>query len=461
MGQLPPGAPPGSPSGAACTWTFSDGDANTRTVSADCSEAVSFRPRYGRPTMAAVDIAVPGEPIRRATGEIAVRDLLIAGLGDSVASGDGNPDRPVALADEGFCFRRIDAAAQVEYFRPSRVGFKGDRSCDSGSGENDRDQWALLSARWMSGACHRSLYGHQLRAALALAIENPHIAVTFLPLACTGATIDIGLLNGQRSREINCGSGTACPKTTPAQVTQLRDLLARAQRAQPGRSLDLVFLTIGANDINFPGLVADIIIESARRTPGFSQRRHHLDRRGVAGDAGAEAARRLRQAARRAAAARQRHVRARRLRLLRQSRARRGRPALPGRTRGLRRQSRLQRGRGPAGQDLGVRAAEVPAGAQGDRELRRRRRLHRSVRAHDLRRRPPGAVCRARLLRPGRHRSAVRPRMLPGGRQELRRKPGRRSRSSRWPAAWRSANSAPMRRARAGSGPPTTATSPP
>jgi hypothetical protein len=46
-------------------------------------------------------------------------------------------------------------------------------------------------------------------------------------------------------------------------VTLLRDLLARAQRARPGRSLDLVFLTIGANDINFPGLVADIIIDSA------------------------------------------------------------------------------------------------------------------------------------------------------------------------------------------------------
>jgi hypothetical protein len=251
------------PSAAACAWTFGDGDGKPLTLNADCSEPVSFRPRYGRPTTAAVDIAVPGEPIRRATGEIAVRDLLIAGLGDSVASGDGNPDRPVALADEGFCFRRFDAAVRTEYFRPSRVGFKGVRACGSGSVENDRDEWALLSARWMSGACHRSLYGHQLRAALALAVESLHMAVTFLPLACTGATIDTGLLNGQRSREINCGSGTACPRTSPAQVTQLRDLLARAQRTQPGRSLDLMFLTIGANDINFPGLVADIIIDSA------------------------------------------------------------------------------------------------------------------------------------------------------------------------------------------------------
>ena len=42
---------------------------------------------------------------QRVFTEIAVRDIFIAGLGDSVASGEGNPDRPVALSDEGFCFR--------------------------------------------------------------------------------------------------------------------------------------------------------------------------------------------------------------------------------------------------------------------------------------------------------------------------------------------------------------------
>jgi lysophospholipase L1-like esterase len=249
------------PAGAACSWTFSDGDAKPLTLASDCSKAVSVRPRYGRTTMAAVDIAAPDEPVRRANGEIAVRDLLIAGLGDSVASGDGNPDRPVVIADEGFCFRRFGPAARPEYFRPGRVGFRGSRACESGSRDDEREEWALLSARWMSGACHRSLYGHQLRAALALAVERPHMAVTFLPLACTGATIDIGLLDRQPSREINCGSGAACPRTSPAQVTQLLDLVVRAQRTQPGRTLDLVFLTIGANDINFPGLFAGIIIE--------------------------------------------------------------------------------------------------------------------------------------------------------------------------------------------------------
>jgi hypothetical protein len=248
--------------GAACTWSFADGDAMPRVVNADCGAPVPFRARYGRTTTATVDIAVPGEPIRRAIEQIAVRDLLVAGLGDSVASGDGNPDRLVALTDDGFCFRRFDAAQQTEFFRPGRVGFKGDRSCDSGSSENDREAWALLSARWMGGACHRSLYGHQLRAALGLAIENPHLAVTFLPLACTGATIDVGLLAPQRSRELSCGSGAPCPRMSPAQVAQLHDLLARARRVQPDRRLDLVFLTVGANDISFPGLVADIIIDT-------------------------------------------------------------------------------------------------------------------------------------------------------------------------------------------------------
>jgi hypothetical protein len=202
---------------------------------------------------------VPGEPVRRASADIAVRDLLIAGLGDSIASGDGNPDRPVALADDGFCFRRFGAAGAAEYFRPTRAGFSGDRACDGDNGSgNDGAGWARLSARWMNGACHRSLYGYQLRAALALAVENPHIAVTFLPLACTGATIADGLFNGQHTRELVCGlDGAPCQTLSPPQITQLRALMARTLR----NHLDLIFLTIGANDINFAGLVADIIIE--------------------------------------------------------------------------------------------------------------------------------------------------------------------------------------------------------
>ena len=262
------------PPEATCTWSFGpESNTASSTASAECGAPVRTRIPYGKPTRVTVDIATPGEAVRRATADIAVRDLLIAGLGDSIASGDGNPDRPVALADEGFCFRRFALAANAEYFRPGRTGFSGDRACDGDPGAaSDLPGWARLSAHWMNGACHRSLYSYQLRAALALAIENPHLAVTFLPLGCTGATIADGLFNGQRSRELNCaGDGAPCPTTTPAQVTQLRAIITRAQRGQPARTLDLVFLTVGANDINFSGLVADIIIAARNERALFSR----------------------------------------------------------------------------------------------------------------------------------------------------------------------------------------------
>jgi len=262
------------PPGATCSWSFGpEGNAASSTASAECGTPVKTRVRYGEPTKVTVDLTIPGETVRRATADIAVRDVLIAGLGDSIASGDGNPDRPVALSDEGFCFRRFALASNAEYFRPGRIGFSGDKACDGDhAAGSDLPEWARLSARWMNGACHRSLYGYQLRAALALAIESPHLAVTFLPLGCTGATIADGLFNAQRSRELHCGpDGTPCPSTTPAQLTQLRAIMTRAQRGQPGRMLDLVFLTVGANDINFSGLIGDIIIEGRNERALFSR----------------------------------------------------------------------------------------------------------------------------------------------------------------------------------------------
>lgn len=251
------------PSDATCAWSFDGGEGPPQTLTAPCGEGVNLRATAGKTTAVTVDIASPNGPTRRAAGAIAVRDLLIAGLGDSIAAGEGDPDRPVALADDGFCFRRFIATGRSEYFRPGRVGFSGDKACDTGRDPGTgMSEWARLSARWLSSPCHRSLYGYQLRAALGLAIENPHVAVTFLPLACTGATIEVGLFGAQAARELNCGGSTACPTSIPGQLGQLRDILARARRAQPGRALDLIFLTIGANDIYFSGLVADVIIES-------------------------------------------------------------------------------------------------------------------------------------------------------------------------------------------------------
>jgi lysophospholipase L1-like esterase len=98
---------------------------------------------------------------------------------------------------------------------------------------------------------------------LALAVQYPHIAVTYLPLACTGATIADGLFGAQRARECPPSkTATTCQGTVNAQLGELREALAAAKRRQPERKLDLVLLSVGANDINFSGLVADVIVDT-------------------------------------------------------------------------------------------------------------------------------------------------------------------------------------------------------
>jgi lysophospholipase L1-like esterase len=245
------------PVGATCAWTFEDGDTPQRAT-LDCTEPLSLRVRYGRQTVATVEVSSGSEPQRIST-EIEVRDVLIAGLGDSIASGEGNPDRAIALADDGFCFRSYLGSATAQYYRPSRAGYKGGRACEA---SDPLQVWQRQSALWLNSACHRSLYSYQTRTALALAVQYPHIAVTYLPLACTGATILDGLLGYQRARECPPSKSGSCAVTVNAQVAELHDALATARRRQPDRKLDLVLLSIGANDINFSGLVADVIVDT-------------------------------------------------------------------------------------------------------------------------------------------------------------------------------------------------------
>ena len=247
------------PVGATCAWSFDDGE-GPRQSTFDCAEPVNFRARYGRPTVATVEVSSGLEAPQRIATEIMVRDIFIAGLGDSIASGEGNPDRPIALSDEGFCFRSYLGTAGAQYYRPSRAGYKGGRACEA---PDTLQVWQRQSALWFNSACHRSLYSYQTRTALALAVQYPHIAVTYLPLACTGATIPDGLFGGQRARECPpTKSGGTCQGTVSAQLAELREALAAAKKRQPDRKLDLILLSIGANDINFSGLVADVIVDT-------------------------------------------------------------------------------------------------------------------------------------------------------------------------------------------------------
>ncbi len=249
------------PVGATCAWTLDDGEATPQQSTLDCAEPVNFRARYGRPTTASVEVSSGPDAPQRVATEIMVRDIFIAGLGDSIGSGEGNPDRPIGLSDDGFCFRSYLGTADAQYYRPSRAGYKGGRACEA---PDSLQVWQRQSALWFNSACHRSLYSYQTRTALALAVQYPHIAVTYLPLACTGATIADGLFGSQGARECPpTKSAASCKGTVNAQLAELRDALTAAKRRQPDRTLDLVLLSIGANDINFSGLVADVIVDTA------------------------------------------------------------------------------------------------------------------------------------------------------------------------------------------------------
>src|SRR3954452_23713200 len=217
------------PANVSCAWNFDDGEGTPQQATVPCDEEVRLRVAYGRPTTAAVDIVLPDGTAQRVVTEITVRDVLIAGMGDSIAAGEGNPDRPVRLSDGGFCFRRFLSAGTNEYYRPGRDGFTGNKSCAGEPSEDARaaSDWARQSARWESGPCHRALYSYQLRTALALAVESPHLAVTYIPLACSGATIGSGFLGNQGIRECpSPGTNAGCSGTVRSQVSQLTELMA-------------------------------------------------------------------------------------------------------------------------------------------------------------------------------------------------------------------------------------------
>jgi hypothetical protein len=81
------------------------------------------------------------------TGTVTVnpKDILVVGMGDSYASGEGMPDVPAMTG--------------------------------------------IAPALWLDEKCHRSLLSAQSLTAARLATENPHQSVTFVTRACSGARI--------------------------------------------------------------------------------------------------------------------------------------------------------------------------------------------------------------------------------------------------------------------------------
>ncbi len=226
--------------GHTCHWHV--GNDNEQVAS--CENPIRAQVPYPDGTT----ITVNADDERPISLDVAVRDLLIVGLGDSFASGEGNPDVPV----------KLDEQKRSQNIYPTRAK-------DGAQG----------SALWLDRLCHRSLYSYQLRAAMQVAIENPQLSVTFLGHACSGAAVDKGLIGPQSYVEFKSDdASTASPvvqaftgsKDDGEFAWLLRELCVVAPVKDQGlwtcpdnkfrRSVDYVFLSVGGNDIGFSGLVS-------------------------------------------------------------------------------------------------------------------------------------------------------------------------------------------------------------
>jgi hypothetical protein len=254
-----------------CTWlTAPLGRTEHRgqSLRQKCTEEVKLDIPY--PAGARVTVEIGGREV--AGADVKVTDLLVAAMGDSFGSGEGNPDVPVRFSPE----RTASYAATDSRLAglPARAG-PWKRIGDAAFNKE--------AARWLDTACHRSLYSHQLRAALQIAVEDPHRAVTFVGLSCSGAEVTWGLFLRYKGNEwvpnppdlsqISALADTQCGRE-PADLIDMPEayhingtipelrggLVLKKCKRELARKIDLLLVSIGGNDIGFARLVANAVL---------------------------------------------------------------------------------------------------------------------------------------------------------------------------------------------------------
>jgi lysophospholipase L1-like esterase len=155
-----------------------------------------------------VEASSPWGSVRgRTIRQVAVEDLLVVAIGDSYASGEGNPERP-----------------QVE-------GASGAQWADA---PDDPEAEAAHAT------AHRSTVAWPALAALALERRDRGTSVTFLSVAATQAEVAAGLLG---------------PQPDVSSASQLDQVVALVGE----RHIDLLLVSVGGNDIGFARIVRGLV----------------------------------------------------------------------------------------------------------------------------------------------------------------------------------------------------------
>ncbi|MEQ1669405.1 MAG: hypothetical protein ABL893_00965 [Hyphomicrobium sp.] len=258
-----------------CTWlTAPRGGKDTRgqAVTQPCNEPFVTDVPY--PGGAGVKVEIGGREVAEA--DVKVRDILVAGMGDSFASGEGNPDIAVRFSRDRAADYASPGSDRDLSGYPARIGDWTSIGDKTFIGEN---------ARWLDQACHRSLYSQQLRAALQLGAEDPHRSVTFAGVSCSGAEVVPGLFLRYKGNEwvanppvlsqisavaeAQCGTRQSQALDLPeayhinGAIPELKGgLVLRKCPKDNARKIDLILLSIGGNDIGFSRLIANAVLSN-------------------------------------------------------------------------------------------------------------------------------------------------------------------------------------------------------
>ncbi|TCQ10112.1 hypothetical protein C8J34_102517 [Rhizobium sp. PP-F2F-G36] len=239
--------------------------------------------RGSMPSVLAVTVIETGVIYQISGASTLIRERLIVGLGDSFASGEGNPDIPVKLSKE------------KDSNRAFPLPMRGD------------EKIGRVAAQWLDRDCHRSLLGAQQRAAIHFSARRPREETIFLGFACSGAEILEGLIGpyagtgdtsefsykgrekGQRWRwdesQINqviralCREEASVPRGLAIAYNSrdwrngkyknllddkfengTLDKLLLSCPTGLKRTIDAVLLSVGGNDIGFSKIIAGILV---------------------------------------------------------------------------------------------------------------------------------------------------------------------------------------------------------
>ena len=209
------------------TWTITSGSGQTTIVH---GKKTSVDLPLGSYTVALEVDGLTGSSQPQITvSNITVKDVLVVSIGDSYASGEGDPDI------YGYYFLK-------------------------------KAQWAYSpnpAMRLQNTDAHRSIRSGPAQFALDLQKSNPQEAVTFVSVANSGATIKQGLLGPMQS------IGDA-RYTLPSEISEVQQIVG-------SHPIDVLTISIGANDIGFSTRVEQLTENSMVGSPALTAIQTQLD----------------------------------------------------------------------------------------------------------------------------------------------------------------------------------------